>query len=82
MEGTDKIIWEHGRRNMQLQAAGVMPIVFPVGDGTGLSGIGIFVDGLDEVRRILDDDPAIRAGILSYTVHPCLGFPGSVLPAN
>ncbi len=82
MDGTDKIIWEHGRRNMQLQADGVMPLVFPVGDGTGLAGIGIFVDGPDEVRRIMDGDPAVQAGVLSYSVHPCRGFPGSALPAT
>jgi hypothetical protein len=82
MAGTDKIIWEHGRRNMELQADGVMPIVCPVGDETGLAGVGIFVDGLDEVRKIMDGDPAIQAGILSYSVHPCRGFPGSALPAK
>ncbi|MFB9236311.1 hypothetical protein ACFFWC_12245 [Plantactinospora siamensis] len=82
MEGTDKIIWEHGRRNMQLQADGAMPLVFPVGDGTGLAGIGIFVDGPNEVSQILDGDPAIQAGVLSYTVHPCRGFPGAALPTS
>jgi hypothetical protein len=82
MEGADKIIWEHGRRNMQLQADGVMPIVCPVRDETDLAGIGIFVDGLDEVRKIMDGDPAIQASVLSYSVHPCRGFPGSALPAK
>ena len=82
MDGTDKIIWEHGRRNMALQADGVMPIVCPVGDQTGLAGIAIFVDDADTVRSIMDDDPAIQAGVLSYTVHPCRGFPGSALPAK
>ena len=81
-EGTDEIIWEHGRRNMGLQADGVQPIVCPVGDETGLAGIGIFVDGPDKVRTILDGDPAVQAGILSYTVHSCRGFPGSALPAK
>ena len=80
--GADKIIWEHGRRNMELQADGVMPIVFPVGDETGLAGIGIFVDGLDEVRKIMEGDPAIQAGVLSYSMHPCRGLPGSALPAK
>lgn len=81
-EGTDAIIWEHGRRNMGLHADGVMPIVCPVGDDTGLAGIGIFVDDPDTVASILDGDPAVKAGILSYTVHPCRGFPGSALPAS
>lgn len=82
VEGTAEIIREHGRRNMGLQADGVMPIVCPVGDETGLAGICIFVDGPDEVRTIMDGDPAIQAGVLSYTVHSCRGFPGSALPAK
>jgi hypothetical protein len=82
MDGTDEIIWEHGRRNMELQADGVMPIVCPVGDGTGLAGVGIFVDGPDEVRKIMDGDPAVQAGVFTYSVHPCRGFPGSALPAK
>ena len=76
-----QIIWEHGRRNMELQADGVLPIVCPVGDETGLAGVGIFVGSEEEVRTIMDGDPAVQAGILSYTVHPCRGFPGSALPA-
>src|SRR5690349_13724806 len=81
-EGTREAIWEHGRRNMGLQTDGVMPIVCPVGDETGLAGVGIFVDDPDTVRSIMDDDPAIKAGILSYSVHRCRGFPGSALPAQ
>jgi hypothetical protein len=79
-EGTKEIIWEHGRRNMGLQADGLMPVVCPVGDETGLAGVGIFVDDLDTVRSIMDGDPAIQAGVLSYSVHACRGFPGSALP--
>jgi hypothetical protein len=80
--GANQIIWEHGRRNMVLQADGVMPIVCPVGDETGLSGIAIFIDAPDTVRSIMDGDPAVVAGILSYTLHNCRGFPGSALPAK
>ena len=80
MDGTKDIIWEHGRRNMGLQADGIMPIVCPVGDETGLAGVAIFVDDADTVRSIMDSDPAVQAGVLSYTVHPCRGFPGSALP--
>ena len=80
--GTDKIIWEHARRQMGLQADGVQPIVCPVGDETGLAGVGVFVGSHDEVCTILDSDPAVQAGILTYTVHSCRGFPGSALPAR
>jgi hypothetical protein len=67
---------------MELQADGVMPIVCPVGDATGLAGVAIFVDGPDGVRRILDADPAVQAGIMSYHLHACRGIPGSALPAR
>ena len=80
MDGTREIIWEHGRRIMEMQADGLMPIVCPVGDETGLAGVGIFVDDPDTVRSIMDGDPAVQAGIMSYTVHACRGFPGSALP--
>jgi hypothetical protein len=74
------IIWEHGRRNMSLQADGLMPIVCPVPDESEIAGIGIFTRDMDEVRRIMDDDPGVQAGVFSYEVHPCRSFPGSALP--
>jgi len=77
---TEKIVWEHGRRNMSLQADGLLPVVCPVMDDSGLAGIGIFVTGPDETRRIMDGDPGVQAGIFSYEVHPCRSFPGSALP--
>jgi hypothetical protein len=78
-ESSRPIIWEHGRRNMALQAAGVMPIVCPVGDRE-IAGIGIFNTDPDEVRAIVADDPGVRAGIFTIEVHGCRGFPGDALP--
>jgi hypothetical protein len=72
------IVWEHGRRNMALQAAGIMPIVCPVGDDE-ISGIGIFNTDPDEARAIMSDDPGVRAGIFTLEVHACRGFPGDAL---
>ncbi|MBO0732115.1 MAG: hypothetical protein J2P57_22835, partial [Acidimicrobiaceae bacterium] len=69
------IVKEHGRRNMALQAAGIMPIVCPVG-GDEISGIGIFSTDPDETRRIMSDDPGVRAGVFTFEVHVCRGFPG------
>lgn len=37
----DPGIWEHGRRNMALQQAGVMPMVWPVRDESEWAGIRI-----------------------------------------
>ncbi len=76
----DRLVWEHGRRNMALNEAGLLPVVLPVGDDTDLAGIGVFTVDADEVRSIMDDDPGVRAGIFTYEVHPVRGFPGSTLP--
>src|ERR1700758_1936216 len=78
--GMDKIIWEHGRRNFQLRAKGVLPIVCPVTNGGDIKGIGLFNTSLDETKMIMDEDPGVRAGIFVYEAHPCRGFPGDALP--
>ena len=33
-----------------------------------------------EVKKLMDDDPGVKAGIFTYEVHPCRGFPGDSLP--
>jgi hypothetical protein len=81
MDGADRVMWEHGRRNLELRAEGRMPIVCPVSDGTGLAGVFIFDRGPQETRRIIDGDPAVQAGIFIYDctraaafrVMPCPG---------
>lgn len=78
--GAGAIIWEHGRRNHSLRADGVFAIVCPVADGSDVAGLGIFDVPPDEAAQIMDGDPAVQAGVLSYEVHPALGFPGDSLP--
>lgn len=75
------VIWEHGRRNFQLRAEGILPLACPINDGTDMAGIGIFTTPPERTREILEGDPAILAGVLVYDIHPVIGFPGSVLPA-
>jgi hypothetical protein len=77
---SDPVIWEHGRRNYALRAAGLLSIVCPISDGTPVAGIGIFNTDAAGVERILEGDPAIQAGILRYEVHPTRSFPGDSLP--
>jgi hypothetical protein len=72
-------VWEHGRRNHQLRAHGVLPIVCPMPGDPELAGIGIFDAEPAEVDRIMADDPAVKAGLLTYSLHPCRGFPGDAL---
>ena len=76
----DAIIWEHGRRNFALRADGVLAIVCPVPDDSTLCGIGVFDASEDQVVRIMDDDPGVRAGVFTYELHPVRSFPGDALP--
>jgi hypothetical protein len=74
------IVWEHGRRNMALRATGALSIVCPATDQSDVAGVGIFGGSPDEVREIIDGDPAIQAGVLTFELHPVRGFPGDSLP--
>ena len=80
MQGVEKIIWEHGRRNFALRADGLLSIVCPVTDGSEVKGIGIFNGSVAETRQIMDDDPGVQAGVFVYEVHSCRSFPGDSLP--
>jgi uncharacterized protein YndB with AHSA1/START domain len=75
----DAIIWEHGRRNMALVEAGELLVVLPMSDDTDLAGLGVFAGDVGRVTAILDDDPAVQAGIFRYELHPARGFPGAAL---
>jgi hypothetical protein len=75
-----KLLWEHGRRNFSLRADGLLSIVCPVTEETGVSGVGIFNASKEETKKIMDGDPAVQAGIFTYEVHPCRSFPGDSLP--
>jgi hypothetical protein len=74
------VIWEHGRRNFELRARGELAIVCPVGDSE-VAGIGIFTTDGDATHRIMDADPAVTAGYLSYETYATRSFPGDALPS-
>jgi hypothetical protein len=78
--GVTKIIWQHGKRNSALRLAGLLPIVCPIADGSGVAGVGVFDAPPDVVERIMSADPAVQAGVLTYDIHPARSFPGSTLP--
>jgi hypothetical protein len=77
---SEKIIWEHARRNFSLREEGKLAIVCPITDGTDIKGIGIFNTSEEETRKIMDEDPAVKAGIFTYEIHRCRSFPGDTLP--
>ena len=77
--GADQIVWEHGRRNFALRKDGRLSIVGPCNDKTDISGIMIFRTNAEETRKIMNEDPAVKAGIFSYDLHSILSFPGDSL---
>ena len=76
-----RIIWEHARRNYELRADGVLPIVCPILDDTEYAGIGILNCSAAEAAEIMRHDPAVKAGVLTVDIHPSRGLPGDTLPA-
>jgi hypothetical protein len=68
-------IWEHGRRNFALRAEGLLSIVCPVREGSDVAGIGLFNAPIEQVDALMKEDPAVKAGILVYELHPCSQLP-------
>jgi len=80
--GARQIVWEHGRRNFVLRAEGLLSIVCPVMDESGITGIGIFDTSIEDTQRLMDGDPGVQAGTFVYDIHPCRSFPGDSLPGE
>ncbi len=78
----DRLVWEHGRRNFRLRAAGLLVVVLPFGDDTDTAAVGVFDLDLEETRLALADDPAVAAGVFTVELHPARGFPGDRLPGS
>jgi hypothetical protein len=79
--GVARTIWAHGKRNYALRLAGLMPIICPVADGSGVTGVCIFDTTPEEADRIMAGDPGVQAGVFTYEIHATHAFPGSNLPA-
>jgi hypothetical protein len=76
------LIWEHGRHNYALYLAGLKRIICPIGDGSGTTGVSIFDADPDEVNRIMRQDPAVKADLFTYEIHPTQTFPESTLTST
>lgn len=74
------VIWEHGRRNHALRADGIMPIVCPILDNSEYAGISVLDCPIEEAAKIMEGDPAVKASVLTFEVHPSRSFPGDTLP--
>lgn len=79
-DGADAIELEHQRRMVSLRADGVIVVLCPVASDT-VAGVAIMTVPAEEAAEIMAADPCVRAGTLTFEVHPCHGFPGDTLPA-
>jgi hypothetical protein len=79
-EGTDSIVWEHGRRNFSLRADGRLAIVMPIAGDSDVRGLGIFDLPVAQTEELMDEDPGVAAGVFVYEAHSARGFPGDSLP--
>jgi len=77
--GASQIIWEHGRRNLQLRKDGIVNLIIALRDEWDIEGLDVFNKDVGETRRIMEEDPAVRAGVLTYEIHPVVSFPGDAL---
>ena len=72
--GADAVVWEHGRRNFELRKEGKLRVVLPLGKERELSGISIFSTGVEETKALMDEDPAVKAGIFTYEIYRTRSF--------
>ena len=72
---------EHLRYLLQLRAEGKLLVNGPVIEDPELKGVSIFnTTDREEVRRLSDADPAVKAGRLVYEIYDWFGLPGDGLP--
>jgi hypothetical protein len=75
------IVWEHVRRNMRLKAEGTKALVGPLAGGGEIVGLSVFTVPERDVRKLMEDDPGVRAGVFSYEIATWHEVPGTGLPA-
>ncbi|MFD3506914.1 hypothetical protein [Nocardia sp. NPDC058666] len=80
MDGADATELEHQRRMVSLRADGVIVVLCPVGSDD-LAGVAIMIGPVEEAAEIMAGDPCVLAGMMTYEVHSCHGFPGDAVPA-
>lgn len=75
----EKIIWEHGRRNLAMREEGILVITLRT-ESEDVVGVGVYNRDLETARELLSDDPAIKSDVLRFDLYPAQGFPGDALP--
>jgi hypothetical protein len=78
--GANRFVTEHNRREFALRFDGPLSILCQVSDGSGVVSVSIFNASVDEVKKIMDEDPAVKEGIFAYELHACRSYAGDLLP--
>lgn len=76
-EEQQKVQEGHMANIRKMAATGKLIVAGPITDGGDLRGIFIFkAASPDEVRAMVEEDPAIKAGRLIYELHPWFAASG------
>ena len=80
-EEGQKIQMAHLHHLFTLKAEGKLVLAGPVDEDADLRGIGIFnLTDMEQVKKIVEEDPAVKSGKLTYELYPWFGLPGDGLP--
>src|SRR5829696_1648747 len=71
-ENIQQLLWEHGRRNFQLRAEGLVAIVGPVTEENVVAGFAVFNTDVVKAKEIMSDDPAVKEGIFTFEAMPVM----------
>ena len=64
----------------KLGTEGKVLIAGPLGDNTEKRGILVFdVENIEEATRLMADDPSVKAGRMTFEIHPWWAAKGSML---
>ena len=77
----ERLQQEHLRHLFQLRAEGSLVLNGPILEDPQLLGLSIFnLTDKEEARTLVEADPAVKAGRLTYEIYPWFGLPGDSLP--
>jgi uncharacterized protein YciI len=80
-EEANKILMAHLHHLFKLKIEGKMLLAGPIDEDGELRGICIYnLTDKEEVKKYVEEDPAVKSGRLSYEIYPWFGIPGDGLP--
>ena len=82
MVDTPRIIQsEHFPYVFKQREEGIMSLTMPVMDESNIAAVAVYnTTDKEEVRKLVENDPAVKAGVFNYEIVTGLGLPGDTLP--